>query len=75
MQRYSSKGSSSFREKEERASRLAAGLVLPHVVVKQGSSIIDREAMAAQSLAQAHVTCFAFYTIIYMKSDFLICFS
>lgn len=52
MQRYSSKGSSSFREKEERAASLAAGLVLPQVSVKQDSSLVDRETMAAQNLAK-----------------------
>lgn len=56
MQRYSSKGSSSSREKEERAASLAVGLVLPHVSLKQGSSIIDRETMAEQNLAEAQVS-------------------
>lgn len=65
MQRYSSKGSSSFREKEERAARLAAGLVLPHVSIKQGSSI-DRETMAEQNLAEAQVSPTLHFTLSFV---------
>lgn len=68
MQRYSSKGSSYLGEKEEKAASLAAGLVLPHVSVKSGSSIVDRETTAAQNLAGAQVSAALHFTLSFVQN-------